>query len=94
MSLCVGASGAQQAEALLKTTGTCPEHRFVGTLVRPIEKCFSANAGTISDITSITHSFGVEVINAHPSASADLVLGHGARGAAMDDVKGGLLETV
>jgi len=62
-----------------------------GPLVRPIEKCCSANAGTISDIPSITHSFGVEVINAHPSASADLVLGHGARGAAMDDVKGGLL---
>ena len=32
MSLCVGASGAQQAEALPENhQGTCPEHRFVGT---------------------------------------------------------------
>ena len=32
MSLCVGGSGAQQAEALPENhQGTCPEHRFVGT---------------------------------------------------------------
>ena len=82
---------SRQKHLLKPTRARALSTGLSGKLVRPSEKCCSANTRAISHIPNITDSFGVEVITANPSASADLVIVHGARGTAVDDVDAGFL---